>query len=158
MALIVRPHDINIVTIFIVAITLGVAACGGGESQQSYSASAFLECLSAKDAGPKNMETSGSEGDRYFDALDRVASQAARENGAIEAFGNDAIPGASTLYFLFFRAHDAAQAARASLGRIARQERSSDQLDVRSNLLTVASSETKAQRRIVDECLERSGS
>jgi hypothetical protein len=156
MALILRRHGDKIFVIIAIAMTFGVAACGGGGSEQTYSASGFLECLSAKDVGPRHMETGGSEGDRYFDALDQIASQAARQNGAIEAFGNDALPGASTSYFLFFDAHDAAQAAHARLKRLARDERSSDKLEVRDNLLTVASTETEAQRRIVDECLDRS--
>jgi hypothetical protein len=151
-----RRQGMHMVEIVMIAMAVGVGGCGGGDSEQTYSASRFLECLSAKDVGPKNMETGGSEGDRYFDALDRSASQAARQNGAIEAFGNDALPGASTSYFLFFAAHDAAQTARERLARIAREERSSDKLVVRGNLLTVTSTETEAQRRIVDECLDRS--
>jgi hypothetical protein len=156
MALTVRRHGNNLAGIVMVALTFGAVACGGGQSEQSYSASRFLECLSAKDVGPRHMETGESEGDRYFDALNQEASQAARQNGAIEAFGNDVLPGASTTYFLFFDAQDAAQAARTRLGRIARAEGSSDSLTVSGNLLTVASSETEAQGRIVNECLDRS--
>jgi hypothetical protein len=134
----------------------GLAGCGESESEQNYSASTFSECLSAKDVGPRDIATGQSEGDRYFDELNRLAGHAARENGAIEAFGNEALPGASTTYFLFFEAHDAAQAAEGRLGRIAREEQSSDRLDVRGNLLTVASTETEAQTRIISECLDRS--
>lgn len=134
----------------------GLTGCGGSESEQNYSASTFSECLSAKDVGPKDIATDQSEGDRYFDELNRLAGQAAQENGAIEAFGNEALPGASTTYFLFFEAHDAARAAEETLGRIAREAQSSDRLDVQGNLLTVASTETDAQTRIIDECLDRS--
>jgi hypothetical protein len=134
----------------------GWAGCGGSESEQNYSASAFSECLLTKDVGPRDIASGQSEGDRYFDALNRLAGQAARENGAIEAFGNDALPGASTTYFLFFAAHDAAKAAEQTLQQVAREEQSSDKLDVRGNLLTVASRETEAQTQIVDECLNRS--
>ena len=69
------------------------------------------ECLSANDVGLVTSPPVTSEGDRYFDALNQVASEAARKKGAIEAFGNEVLPGASTTYFLFFEAHDAAQAA-----------------------------------------------
>ena len=134
----------------------GWAGCGGSESEQTYSASAFSECLSVRDAGPRDIASGQSEGDRYFDQLNRLAGQAARENGAVEAFGNDAVAGASTAYFLFFEAHDSATTAEQKLGQIARQEQSSDKLDVRGNLLMVASTETDAQARIVAECLNRS--
>jgi hypothetical protein len=129
----------------------GLAGCGGSESEHSYSASSFSECLSAKDMGPKDIATGQSEGDRYFDELNRLAGQAAQENGAIEAFGNDTLPGASTTYFLFFEAHEAAQAAEETLARVAREEQSSDRLDVQGNLLRVASTEIEAQSRIVDD-------
>jgi hypothetical protein len=134
----------------------GSAGCGGDEPELNYSASTFSECLSAKDVGPRDIATGQAEGDRYFDELNRLAGRAARENGAIEAFGNESLPGASTTYFLFFKGHDVAQAAEGRLGRIAREQQSSDRLDVRGNLLTVASTETDAQRGIIDECLDRS--
>jgi hypothetical protein len=113
----------------VVALALA-AGCGGGKQEQSYSASSFSECLASKD-----MATGQPEGDRYFDALDRLASDAAEQNGAIEAFGNDALPGASTIYFLFYRAHDAAQQAQTRLARVGKQENSGDKLTVRGNLL-----------------------
>ena len=79
-----RRQGTHIVESVMIAMALGVGACGGGDSEQTYSANRFLECLPAKDVGPKNMETGGSEGDRYFDALDQSASQAARQNGLLE--------------------------------------------------------------------------
>src|SRR3954462_1875054 len=136
----------------------GLAACGGGESKQIFSASTFSECLSAKGLGPEAMSTGQPEGDRYFDELNSLASEAARENGAIQAFGNQASSESSTTYFLFFEAPPRAKAAEGRLAQIAREERSSDKLEVRGNLLTVASTETKAQRRIIDDCLGRSAS
>jgi hypothetical protein len=136
--------------------TLAVAAGCGGESEQNYSASSFSQCLAGKDVGPKDMAPGEPEGDRYFDTLNQLAAQAARENGAIEAFGNDALPGASTIYFLFFAGRDTAQDAETRLGRIAREEQASDRLVVQGNLLTVASNETEAQARIINECLDRS--
>ena len=139
-------------------VALALAGCGGGsdKQEQSYSASSFSECLASKDVAPKDMATGQPEGDRYFDALDRLASDAAEQNGAIEAFGNDALPGASTIYFLFYRAHDAAQQAQTRLARVGKQEKSADKLTVRGNLLSVASSQTEAQTRIIDDCLDRS--
>jgi hypothetical protein len=119
-------------------------------------ASTFSRCLSAKDVSPQDIATSEPEGDRYFDTLNQLASRAAGENGAIEAFGNDALPARSTIYFLFFAGHDAAQDAKTRLGRVAREERASDILIVRGNFLTVASSETEAQTRIINECLDQS--
>src|SRR3954452_19575934 len=135
-----------------------VAGCGGAKQEQSYSASSFSECLASKDVAPKDMATGQPEGDRYFDALDRIANDAAEQNGAIEAFGNDALPGASTIYFLFYRAHGAAQRAQTRLAHVGKQEGSGDKLTVRGNLLSVASSQTQAQTRIIDECLDRSSS
>jgi len=138
-------------------VALGLAVgCGGGKKEPSYNASSFSECLASKDVAPKDMATGQPEGDRYFDALDRLASDAAQQNGAIEAFGNDALPGASTIYFLFYRAHDAAHQAQTRLARVGKQERSGDTLTVRGNLLSVASSQTEAQTRIINECLDRS--
>ena len=139
----------------VVALALA-AGCGGKKQDQIYSASSFSECLTSKDVSPKDMTTGQPEGDRYFDALDRLASDAAQQNGAIEAFGNDALPGASTIYFLFYRAHDAAQQAQTRLARIGKQEGSGEKLTVRGNLLSVASSQTEAQTRIIDDCLDRS--
>jgi hypothetical protein len=130
MAMSVKSY--RVVGVLATTITLAaLAGCGGDESEQNYSASTFSQCLSAKDVSPQDIATGESEGDRYFDELNRLASQAAQENGAIEAFGNEALPGASTVYFLFFKAHDAAQAAERRLGRVAREERSSDRLVVR---------------------------
>src|SRR3954454_14021857 len=139
----------------VVALALA-AGCGGDRQDPSYSASSFSECLASKDVAPKEMATGAPEGDRYFDALDRIASDAAHQNGAIEAFGNDALPGASTIYFLFYRAHDDAPHAQTRLARVGKQEGSGDTLTVRGNLLSVASSQTEAQTRIIDECLDRS--
>jgi hypothetical protein len=155
MTMLVRSHC----AVGVLATTIALAAlagCGGSESEPNYSASTFSECLSTKDVGHQDIATGEAEGDRYFDELNRLAGRAARENGAIEAFGNEAFPDASTTYFLFFEAHPVAQAAEETLGRIAREEQSSDRLDVRGNLLTVASTETEAQTRIIDECLDRS--
>src|SRR3954468_6254388 len=139
----------------VVALALA-AGCGGDKKEQSFSASSFTECLASKDVAPKDMATGEPEGDRYFDALDRLARDAGRQNGAIEAFGNDALPGASTIYFLFYGAHDAAQQAQTRLARIGKQEGAGDKLSVRGNLLSVASSQTAAQTRIIDDCLNRS--
>jgi hypothetical protein len=47
------------------------------------------------------MDTSPSS-ERYVDALARIGAEAARQNAALEAFANDAMPGASTLYLFFF--------------------------------------------------------
>jgi hypothetical protein len=55
-----------------------------------------------------------------------------------------------------YRAHDAAQQAQTRLRRIGKQEGSRDKLTVRGNLLSVASSQTETQTRIIDECLDRS--
>jgi hypothetical protein len=141
-----------------VALALVSGCGGGGQEQQNYSASSFSECLASKDVAPKDMATGQPEGDRYFDALDRLASDAAEQNGAIEAFGNDALPGASTIYFLFYRGHDAAQQAQTRLVRIGKQEGSGDKITVRGNLLSVASTQTEAETRIIEECLGKASS
>jgi hypothetical protein len=127
----------------------------GGDSEPNYSATKFSECLSARDVGPQRMSTAPSE-ERYIDALDRVAAEAARENGALEAFGNDALPGASTLFFLFFESADHARNSKQRLSRVAREEHADDHLVVRANVLTVGPRQTQAQERIVNECLKQS--
>ena len=50
----------------------------------------------------------------------------------------------------------AAQQAQTRLVRVGKHEGSGDTLTVRGNLLSVASSQTEAQTRIIDECLDRS--
>jgi hypothetical protein len=102
----------------------------------------------------QRMDTSPSQ-NRYFDVLHRLAAQAGQQNGALEAFNNDAMPNASTIYFLFFRDGSAASRAKERLGAVAVR---TDELAVNGNLLRVASSETDAQRRIIQECLDKSGS
>jgi hypothetical protein len=88
-------------------LTALIAGCGGN-SDVDYSATRFSECLSARDLAPEKMDTSPSS-ERYVDALARIGAEAARQNGALEAFANDAMPGASTLYFLFFDDADSAR-------------------------------------------------
>ena len=103
----------SVAAALIVAVGVG---CGGDDSEPDFSATSFSECLSAKDLAPEQMETARSS-ERYIDALSRLGAEAARENGALEAFGNDALPGAATLYFLFFEDADSASDGRKRLGR-----------------------------------------
>jgi hypothetical protein len=147
-----KHHRSRILTLGLVGAVLGIG-CGNG-SEASYSASRFAQCLQSRDITAEDMDTSPSE-NRYFDALHRLATEAAEQNGALEAFGNDSMPGASTVYFLFFRDSSAAQGAHKQLGTVASRE---DDLTVRDNLLSVASSETEAQGRIIEECLDQSDS
>ena len=137
-------------------LTVFIAGCGGN-SEVDYSATRFSECLTARDLAPEKMDTSPSS-ERYVDALARVGAEAARQNGAFEAFANDAMPGASTLYFLFFDDADTARDGQQRLERVAREEKADDQLVVRGNLLTVGPEQTEAQSRVVDECLNQSES
>jgi hypothetical protein len=137
-------------------LTALIAGCGGN-SDVDYSATRFSECLSARDLAPEKMDTSPSS-ERYVDALARIGTEAARQNGALEAFANDAMPGASTLYFLFFDDADTALDEQQRLERVAREEKADDQLVVRGNLLTVGPEQTEAQSRVVDECLNQSES
>ena len=137
-------------------LTVFIAGCGGS-SEADYSATRFSECLTARDLAPQKMDTSPSS-ERYVDALARVGAEAARQNGALEAFANDAMPGASTLYFLFFDDADSARDGQQRLERVAREEQADDRLVVRGNLLTVGPEQTEAQRRVVDECLDDSSS
>jgi hypothetical protein len=133
-----------------------IAGCGGS-SEVDYSATRFSECLTSRDLAPQKMDTSPSS-ERYVDTLARVGAEAARQNGALEAFSNDALPGASTLYFLFFDDADRARDGQQRLERVAREERADDRLELHGNLLTVGPEQTEAQRRVVDECLDKSSS
>ena len=137
-------------------LTVFIAGCGGN-SEADYSATRFSECLTARDLAPQKMDTSPSS-ERYVDALARVGAEAARQNGALEAFANDAMPGASTLYLLFFNDADRARDGQQRLERVAREEQADDRLVVRGNLLTVGPEQTQAQSRVVDECLNESES
>ena len=133
-----------------------IAGCGGS-SEIDYSATRFSECLTSRDLAPQKMDTSPSS-ERYVDTLARVGAEAARQNGALEAFSNDALPGASTLYFLFFDDAERARDGQQRIERVAREEQADDQLVLRGNLLTVGPEQTDAQRRVVDECLDQSES
>ena len=139
-------------------LILGLLAAGlgsgcGDEFEPNYSATRFAQCLGSRDVTAEDMDTSPSE-NRYFDLLHRLATEAAEQNGALEAFGNESMPNASTIYFLFFRDASSASRAQEELGTVAVSE---DELSTRGNLLSVASSETEAQRRIIRECLDQSG-
>ena len=135
-------------------LTAFLAGCGG-DSEADYSATRFSECLTSRDMAPEKMDTSESS-EPYVDALARVGAEAARQNGALEAFANDAMPGASTLYLLFFDDADSARDAQQRLERVAREEQADDRLVIRGNLLTVGPEQTEAQSRVVDECLDDS--
>src|SRR4051794_2358825 len=148
-----RARPLQIVTGLLVVL---VAGCGGGgNSDVIYSATKFSACLTGRDVSPQKMDTSPSA-ERYIDALDRLASEAARQNGALQAFGNDALPEASTLYFLFFEDAARAKDGQRRLAKVAREEHANDRLDTRGNVLTVGSRQTPAQARIVKECLKES--
>jgi hypothetical protein len=133
-----------------------ISGCGGS-SEVEYSATRFSECLTDRDLAPEEMDTSPSS-ERYVNALARVGAEAARENGALQAFSNDALPGASTLYLLFFDDADSARDRQQRLERVAREEQADDELVLRGNLVTVGPKQTPAQARIVDECLDASTS
>jgi hypothetical protein len=148
-----RIRQIAVAAGFLTAL---IAGCGGN-SDVDYSATRFSECLSARDLAPEEMDTSPSS-ERYVDALGRIGAEAARQNGALEAFANDAMPGASTLYFLFFDDADSARDGQQRLERVAREEQADDQVVVRGNLVTVGPEQTGAQSRVVDECLNQSES
>src|SRR3954453_85527 len=138
-----------------VIAALAAGCGGGGSSDTTYSATRFSACLTNRDVGPQRMDTSPSS-ERYIDALDRLAGEAARQNGAIQAFGNDALPDASTLYFLFFEDADRAKDGQQRLAKVAREEHANDRLVTRGNVLTVGPQQTAAQARIVGECLKES--
>jgi hypothetical protein len=148
-----RARPLQIVTGLLVALAAGCG--GGGSSDATYSATKFSACLTGRDMSPQKMDTSPSA-ERYIGALDRLAGEAARQNGALQAFGNDALPEASTLYFLFFEDADGAEGGQRRLAKVAREEHANDRLVTRGNLLTVGPRQTPAQARIVDECLKES--
>jgi hypothetical protein len=148
-----RARPLQIVTGLLVVLAAGCG--GGGSGDVTYSATKFSACLTGRDMSPQEMDTSPSA-ERYIDALDRLAGEAARQNGALQAFGNDALPEASTLYFLFFDDAGRAQDGQRRLAKVAREEHANDRLVRRGNLLTVGPRQTPAQARIVDECLKES--
>src|SRR4051794_26728244 len=129
-----RARPLQIVTGLLVVLAAGCG--GGGSADVTYSATKFSACLTGRDMSPQEMDTSPSS-ERYIDALDRLAGEAARQNGALQAFGNDALPNASTLYFLFFADADRAQGGRQRLSKVAREEHADDRLSLQGNLLTV---------------------
>jgi hypothetical protein len=137
-----------------VALWAVVASGCRDHSGGSFSATRFAQCLEGRGITAQSMDTSPSQ-NRYFDVLHRLAAEAGQQNGALKAFDNDAVPNASTIYFLFFRDGSAARRAEERLGAVAVRK---DDLAVDRNLLRVASSQTDAQRRIIQECLDRSGS
>jgi hypothetical protein len=137
----------------LLGLLVAIVGCGA-DSAPNYSATRFSQCLVSRDIGANDMDTSRSQ-NRYFDVLHRLAAQAAEQNGALEAFGNESVPRASTAYFLFFRDASEARAAHEQLVPVSAH---SEDLTVRENLLSIAASETEAQRRIVGECLGQSSS
>src|SRR3954468_17931150 len=148
-----RARPLQIVTGLLVVLAAGCG--GGGSSDVTYSATKFSACLIGRDVSPQKMDTSPSA-ERYIDALDRLAGEAARQNGAVQAFGNDALSDASTLYFLFFEDADRAKDGQQRLAKVAREEHANDRLVTRGNLLTVGPQQSAAQARIVGECLKDS--
>src|ERR1700750_1703666 len=100
-----RARPLQIVTGLLVALAAGCG--GGGSSDATYSATKFSSCLTTRDMSPQTMDTTHSA-ERGSDALDRLAGEPARQNGAVQAFGNGSLPEASTLYFLFFEDADRA--------------------------------------------------
>jgi hypothetical protein len=148
-----RARPLQIVTGLLVVLAAGCG--GGGSADVTYSATKFSACLTGRDMSPQEMDTSPSA-ERYIDALDRLAGEAARQNGALQAFGNDALPEASTLYFLFFDDAGRAQDGQRRLAKVAREEHANDRLLTRGNVLTVGPRQTPAQARIVNECLKES--
>jgi hypothetical protein len=138
----------------LVAMCAVVGSGCGDHSDRSYSATRFAQCLEGRGVTTQSMDTSPSQ-NRYFDVLHRLAAEAGQQNGALEAFNNDSMPNASTIYFLFFRDGSAASRAEKRLGAVSVRQ---DDLAVDGNLLRVASSLTDAQRRIVQECLDKGGS
>ena len=148
-----RRRQIAVAAGVVIALMSGC----GGSSEVDYSATRFSECLTDRDLAPENMDTSRSS-EPYVDVLARVGAEAARENGALQAFSNDALSGASTLYLLFFDDADNARDGQQRLQRVARKEQADDELVLRGNLVTVGPKQTAAQARIVDECLDASSS
>src|SRR4051794_8964397 len=129
-----RARPLLIMTVLLVTLAAGCG--GGGSAGATYSATKFSACLRGRDISPQKMDTSPSA-ERYIDALDRLAGEASRQNGAVQAFDNDVLPEASTLYFLFFEDADRAQDGRRRLSKVAREEHANDRLATHGNLLTV---------------------
>ena len=143
-----------------------LASCGG-DSEQTFSASRFSQCLQSQDAGPSNL-TSDRESAGQSSIRDRLAREAREQNGAVRAFTNTEDPNASSISLLFFRR---ASEAREAAKRVEDDIKSEDERqrerglepgnvaspEVRGNVV-ILDKPTEAQNRVLDECLDQSAS
>ena len=141
-----------------------LASCGG-ESEKTFSASQFSQCLQSRDAGPSDLPSDTNSGEQSS-IRDRLAREAREQNGAVRAFTNTEDPNASSISLLFFRGTDEARQAVKTVeddieSEAKRQrERGLEPVKVappkvRGNVV-ILDEPTEAQRRVLDDCLDKS--
>jgi hypothetical protein len=140
-----------------------LASCGGN-SERTFSASRFSQCLQSRDAGPSDLPDTGSA--EQSSVRDGLAREAREQNGAVRAFTNTEDPNASSVSLLFFRGSGEARQAAMSVeddmeSEAKRQrERGLEPANVaaptvRGNVV-ILDEPTEAQRRVLDDCLDQS--
>jgi hypothetical protein len=141
-----------------------LASCGD-DSEQTFSASRFSECLQSRDAGPSDLP-SDTDSAEQSSIRDRLARDARQQNGAVRAFTNTEDPKASSISLLFFRgsneARQAAQSVENDIESEAKRQREQGlepgkvaPPKVRGNVV-ILDQPTEAQRRVLDDCLDQS--
>jgi len=141
-----------------------LASCGG-ESEQTFSASRFSQCLQSRDAGASDLPADSHSAERSS-IRDRLARQAREQNGAVRAFTNTEDPNESSISLLFFRgaseARRAAQRVKDDIKSEAERQRERGfepgmvaSPEVRGNVV-ILDKPTEAQSRVLDECLDQS--
>ena len=145
------------------ALCVLAAAVGGCGGDTSYRAGPFRQCLNSRGANPTAVASASAAAD-VSQTVSRLARQAEKDNGAVEAFGaaDETYPGASQAAFLFFTDNDAAESASRQVNEAIEKleaklaEDSPYVASVKRNLLTVSTRRTGAQQKAIDECLGRS--
>jgi hypothetical protein len=141
-----------------------LAGCGD-ESEETFSASRFAECLQSRDAGPSDLLSDTNSGEQSS-IRDRLAREAREQNGAVRAFTNTEDPNASSISLLFFRGSNDAQDAATTVENDIESEANRQRErglepvkvappQVRGNVV-ILDEPTEAQRRVLDDCLEQS--
>ena len=148
-------------------LVIALLASCGGDSEQTFSASRFSQCLQSRDAGPSDLPNDTASAEQSS-VRDRLAREAREQNGAVRAFTNTEDPNASSISVLFFRgsseARKAAQRVEDDIKSEAERQRERGlepekvaSPEVHGNVV-ILDKPTEAQGRVLDECLDQSAS